>query len=45
MTLFVIRNKGIKIYVLKFLVKADILQSIRLLVLDKIMQGESQRKV
>ena len=45
MTLYVIRNKGIKIHVIKFLVIADIPQSIRHLVVNKIMQGESQRKV
>jgi len=45
MTLYVIRNKGIKIYFIKFLVMADIPQSIRDLVVGKIMQYESQRKV
>jgi len=35
MTLYVIRNKGIKIYVIKLLVMADIPQSIRDLVVHK----------
>jgi len=45
MTLYMIRNKGMEMYVINFLVMADIPQSIRHLVVDEIMQGESQLKV